>query len=74
MRGGKLADRGQGPHALLGQRTAERIGHPEGRLAADTVGVEPGEIRLGFAQREAQCVDDETAVIPGVASTRRTRP
>ncbi|MDP9319835.1 MAG: hypothetical protein M3P16_01920 [Chloroflexota bacterium] len=74
MRRGELADRGQGPHALLGQRTTEGVGHPEGGLAADTVGIEPGEIRLGFAQREAQRVDDETAVIPWVASTRRTRP
>jgi hypothetical protein len=74
MHGRELADRGEGPGTLLGQRAADGVGQPECGLAADTIRVERGEVRLGLAQREAQRVDDEPAFVARIASTRRRPP
>jgi hypothetical protein len=74
MRRGELAERREGPRALLGQRAAEGLGEPERGLTADAVGVEAREIRLGLPEREPEGVDDEPAFVARVASTRRRPP
>jgi hypothetical protein len=70
----ELADRGQGPRSLLGQRATDGVGQPERGLAADAIRLETGQVRLGLAQRKAKRVDDEPALVARVASTRRRRP
>ena len=74
MRRGELADRGERANAALGQPAAEGSGGAERVGAGDPIGVEPREVGLGLTQREPQRLGDETAFVPGVASTRRTRP
>ena len=74
VRRGELADRGERANAALGQPAAEGSGGAERVGAGDPIGVEPREVGLGLTQREPQRLGDETAFVPGVASTRRTRP
>jgi hypothetical protein len=74
MRRGQLADRGKRSGTVLRQRAAERLRRRERVRAGDPVGVEAREVVLRFAQREAQGIDDQPALLARVASTRRRPP